>query len=241
MKHYEIDQYAHSSSLIQFDPRVKLACAVSLIVVIAFLRSMEAVMFVLLFTAVLVLASGVPLRHLGKNLALAVPFIVVPAVALLFTSGPYNAAVLAMRILASVLALTAVISTTPLFNLLKTLQWFRMPKLLSSLMMFAYRFIFVLIDEMDRMKMARMARGYTGRGNLLSRDVFRTLSFTAGMIFVRSNDRATRIYDALLARGYSGEIRTLDRLKVRRRDVAFSTMFFCIGAIAVVLQAGLVN
>jgi cobalt/nickel transport system permease protein len=240
VKHYEIDQYAHSSSLFQFDPRVKLACAISLIVVTAFLRSMEAVMVVLLFTALLVLFSRVPLGHLWKNLALAVPFIVVPSLALLFTSGPYNAAVLAMRILASVLALTAVISTTPLFDLLRTLRWFRMPKLLSSIMMFAYRFIFVLIDEMDRMKMARMARGYTGRGNILSRDVFRTLSFTAGMIFVRSNSRATRIYDALLARGYSGDVHTLDRMKVRGRDVAFGTMFFCIGAIAVILQTGLV-
>lgn len=240
MKHYEIDQYAHSSSLFQFDPRVKLACAISLIVVTAFLRSIEAVLVVLLFTAALVLATRVPLRHLWKNLALAIPFIVIPAVALLFTSGPYNAAVMAMRITASVLALTAVISTTPMFDIIKSLRWFRMPRLLSSLVMFTYRFIFVLIDEMDRMKLARMARGYTGRGNLLSRDVFQTISFTAGMIFVRSNGRATRIYDALLARGYSGEIRTLDRPRVRGRDVAFSTMFFCVGAMAVVLQTGLV-
>ena len=240
MKHYEIDQYAHSSSLFQFDPRIKLACAISLIVVTAFLRSIEAVLVILLFTALLVLASRVPLRHLGKNFVLAIPFIVVPAVALLFTSGPYNAAVMAMRITASVLALTAVISTTPMFDIIKSLRWFRVPRLLSSLLMFTYRFIFVLIDEMDRMKLARMARGYTGRGNLLSRDVFRTLSFTAGMIFVRSNGRATRIYDALLARGYSGEIRTLGSPRVRGRDVAFSTMFFCVGAMAVVLQAGLV-
>jgi len=238
VKHYEIDQYSHSSRLYQFDPRVKLACAVALIVVTAFLRSFEAVLAVLIFNAAVVLASRVPLNHLWKSLALAIPFIIFSTVAMLFTSTPYNAAVLAMRIVASVLALLAVISTTPMFDLLITLRWFRMPKLLSSMILFTYRFIFVLLEESDRMKLARLARGFTGRGNLLSKDVFRTLSFTAGMVFVRSNARAAGIYNALLARGYTGELRTIDRMKVRPRDAAFSAMFLCIGAIAVIIRDG---
>ncbi len=238
MRHYEIDAYASSSPFIRYDPRVKLASAVALIVVTAFLRSFEAVAVVLAFSVLLVLASRVPLRHLWKNVALALPFVVFPALAMFFTSTPYNAAVLAMRILASVLVLTVVASTTPMFELMGALRWFRMPKLLSTLILFAYRFIFVLLDEMERMRLARQARGFTGRGSLLSREVFRTLSFTAGMVFVRSNARAVRIYEALTARGYNGEMPAPDRPGAGARDAAFSATFFCAGALAVALQSG---
>lgn len=241
MQHYEIDQYSRSSTLYHFDPRVKLASAVALIVMTAFLRSLEAVLVVLLFTSALVVVSRVPFRHLWKSVSLALPFVIIPAVALYFTTGPLPAAVMALRILSSVLALTAVVTTTPLFDLLKTLRWYRMPKLLSALILFTYRFIFVLLDEMDRMKLARQARGYTGRGNLFSKEIFNTISCTAGMTFVRSHRRANSIYDALLARGYNGELRMGRELKMGARDIGFATTFLTVGALSFMLQAGMVS
>lgn len=241
MRHYEIDQYSRSSSLFSFDPRVKMACVISLVVVTAFLRSLEAVVIVLAFSIALVLASKVPLRHVWKSLSIALPFAVVPAAALYFTSGPLPALTMALRILASVLTLTVLVTTTPLFDVIKTLRWYRSPRLLNSLILFTYRFIFVLLDEMDRMKIARVARGYTGRGSLLSREVFRTISYTIGMIFVRSHKRAVNMYDALLARGYTGEVNTIDEMRVRGRDVALAITFFMVGAFSIIAQVGLVN
>ncbi|HHT74659.1 MAG: cobalt ECF transporter T component CbiQ [Methanomassiliicoccaceae archaeon] len=241
MRHYEIDRYSRTSTLFGFDPRVKLACVVSLVVVTALLRSLEAVVIVLAFSIILLLSSRVPLRHVWKGLAIALPFIIAPPIALFLTSGPIPALTMAFRILASVLILTAMVTTTPLFDVIKTLSWYRMPRLLISLIMFTYRFIFVLLDEMERMKMARIARGHTGRGSLLSREVFRTLSYTIGMIFVRSHKRAVNMYDALLSRGYTGEVRTGEWMKVKGRDAALAAIFFLVGSLSVLTQVGLIN
>jgi len=238
VNHAEIDQYSTRSRWYRFDPRVKLACVVGLVLVAALTRDLASLLLLFAFSSALVLASGVPLRHLRSVLALAAPFVVFPALALLLTNGPLPALAMALRVAASVLALAVLTTTTPMFHLLRALRWYRMPALLSSLVLFTYRFIFVLLDELERMSLARRARGFTGRGHLLSREVFRTLSFTAGMTFVRAHARAMRIYDALLARGYSGEVRTLSELRAGPRDVAFIVMFLTIGALSVLLQTG---
>lgn len=241
MNHGEIDQYSIGSRWYSFDPRVKLACVVGLVLVASFMRDLLPLLVIFAFVTALVLLSKVPLKHLRGGIIMALPFIVFPSLALLLTSGTGPAVLMALRIVSSVLALTVLITTTPMFDLLKALRWYHLPALLSSLLLFTYRFIFVLLDEMERMKLAQRARGFTGRGNLLSREVFRTLSYTAGMTFVRSNVRAMNIYNALLARGYTGEVRTLTELKARRRDAAFGAMFLFIGALSVLLQAGSVQ
>ena len=238
MNHGEIDQYSVRSRWYGFDPRVKLGCVIGLVVVTAFMRDLASLLIILVFVTALLLLSRVPLKHLSGGIVLALPFIVFPVLAMVFTSGPMPALLMAIRIVSSILALMLLITTTPMFDLMKAMRWFHLPALLSSLILFTYRFIFVLIDEMERMKMARKARGFTGRGSLLSRDVFRTLSFTAGMVFVRSNARAMNIYNALMARGFTGEVVTLRKFKVRPADGAFSAMFICIGALAILIETG---
>ena len=96
---------------------------------------------------------------------------------------------MAMRISNSVLALIVLVSTTPFFEMMSAFRWFRMPKLLANLMLFTYRFIFVLRDESDRMKMARKARGFSGGRHILEKRAFQTISNTIGMVFVRSSQK----------------------------------------------------
>ncbi len=241
MKHYEIDQFAQKSPFSKFDPRVKLASTIALIVASAFLRDLASLLLVSSFLLVLVLLSGVPPMHFGKNLLLTIPFVGFAALAMLFTSGPMPAFLLLLRVGNSVIALLLLISTTPFFDLLKAMRWFKVPWIITSLILFTYRFIFVFMDELDRMSMARKARGFSGKGSLLSKDVLRTIAFTIGMILVRSNKRAGNIYNALLARGYDGEVRTLNEMKIRPRDAAFASAFGLIAMISLGFQIGVLH
>ncbi|MEI6796492.1 MAG: cobalt ECF transporter T component CbiQ [Methanomassiliicoccales archaeon] len=236
MAHDEIDRYAKRSRYFRFDPRVKLACVIAFIVVIAFLRSLEALALCTLFAIILAEVSGVPLRHLGENLVLASPFILFAFLTMWYSSGLPNAVGLMLRISASVLALVVLIASTPFFDTIRAFRWFRMPRLLATLILFTYRFIFVLLDEISRMRMARKARGFAGGTSLLDKVAFRTISNTIGMIFVRSQSRASTMFDALLSRGYDGEVRTLTRLKAQARDVAFALPFVLVCALAILLQ-----
>lgn len=239
--HTEIDAYAKGSTLYTFDPRVKLICTIIFVVAVAMFRQLEAIVAAGIFILTLMLISRVPLRHLAANYAVALIFILFASITMLFTSGPENALLIFLRISVSVMALLLLVTTTPFFKMIRAFRALHMPKLLANLIMFTYRFIFVLIDEMDRMKMARKARGYAGGRSLLDKKALGVLSATIGMIFVRSSIRATNIYDALLSRGYNGEIKTLGRLSARPRDLALAFAFVAVTSLAVMLELGVVQ
>lgn len=238
MRHHEIDQYAKESALYPFDTRVKIAGTVLLIVVLAFLTQLLPLIICLAFVTSLILISGVPLAHLGKSYLIAFPFILFASLSIFYSSGAETSLVMFLRISDSVLALLLLASTTPFFELMKGLRWFRFPRVLSSLLLFTYRFIFVLIGELDRMRLARKARGFRGGKHILHREAFRTIANTAGMVFVRSYRRAKSIYRALLSRGYTGEVMTMNDMVLRRKDAVLASSFIMIVVVAFMLQGG---
>jgi cobalt/nickel transport system permease protein len=61
-----------------------------------------------------------------------------------------------------------------------------------------YRYLFVLVDEAERMHRARLARTFDRRRV----SVWRMLGTVVGQLFVRSSERAERIYAAMCARGW---------------------------------------
>jgi len=219
-----------------FDARIKLICSVSLIIVIALLRGLLPLLIVLAFVIVLVLLSRIPLRHVAKNFALALPFVGFAALTVLFTNGTDAALVMFTRISSSVLVLLVLVSTTPFFKMMGAFRALHMPKVMANLILFTYRFIFLFLDEMERMRTARLARGFNGGRSLLDARAYRTLGATIGMTFVRANARATNIYDALLSRGYSGDIRSFERSRTRPRDAILVGAFACIGLMAILLE-----
>ncbi|MGD0089504.1 MAG: cobalt ECF transporter T component CbiQ, partial [Planctomycetota bacterium] len=101
----------------------------------------------------------------------------------------------------SLLGASAVIlltSTTPFPALLGGLAWLRVPRLFIMVLSFAYRYVFVLLDEAQRMKRARDARCYAGQWLWQTQVVGQML----GTLFLRSYERGERVYLAMLARGY---------------------------------------
>ncbi len=240
MRDHEIDQYAKVSPLSRFDPRVKIVSTVILIVSMAFLTGLYPLLVCLAFLIALVAVSNVPLSHLGRSYLMGFPFVLFASVTMLLTSGPDNGLSMFLRATNSLLALILLVSTTPFFDLLKSLRWFKVPSIVSSLLLFTYRFIFVLLDEMERMKIARRARGFRGGRNILQKDALRTIAYTAGMVFVRSNTRAGNIYDALKSRGYDGEVRTLSRLHASAKDAFYASAFLGVAALSLFAQVGVI-
>jgi cobalt/nickel transport system permease protein len=232
----EIDQYADSSRLRDFDARIKLVCSVSLVVLIALLRGLEPLLIVMAFVLILISFSKIPIRHIARNFALALPFVGFAALTVLLTNGADAALVMFIRIGSSVLVLLMLVSTTPFFKMHGALRALRMPKVMANLILFTYRFIFLFIDEMEQMRTARTARGFDGGRNLLDRRAFKTLGATIGMTFVRANARATNIYDALLSRGYSGDVRTFERSRMGAKDALLVASFACVGLLAILLE-----
>lgn len=119
------------------------------------------------------------------------------------TRGWLSFAVIVMRGLLSVQAALILISSVGFDRFCRNLHRLGMPSVLTTELMFVYRYIFVLADEASSMKRAREARSFGRRGFGL-----RIWGATVGELFIRSSQRAERVGLAMKARGFDGEIRT---------------------------------
>ncbi len=103
--------------------------------------------------------------------------------------------------------------STPFPDLLAAMRAIRVPRLLVAIFGLMWRYLFVLVDEALRLLRARASRsgrsdrpGLKTGGSLAWRG--RVAGGMAGNLFLRAYERSERIYMAMLARGYDGEIRT---------------------------------
>lgn len=148
--------------------------------------------------AVIVL-SRLPLLFLVKRLLLLSPFVLGVALLNAFQPGArMDWQTLAVRSFLCLLTVLLVANTTPFTHVLRVLQSLRVPRLLITTMALMHRYLFVLVEEADRMQRARASRTFVRR----RLHAWQTLSTVAGQLFARASERAERIYDAMCARGW---------------------------------------
>lgn len=130
-------------------------------------------------------------------------------------------------------------ATTQFPDLMHALRHLRVPTLIIAIVSFMYRYLFVLSDEVLRLLRARESRsarpaGSGGGGTLAWRA--RVAGNMAGQLFLRSYERSDRVFSAMLARGYDGQLLTLNPHAMRRTDWAVA-----IGTTLVLLVVQLVG
>ena len=89
-------------------------------------------------------------------------------------------------------------NTTPFADVLRVLQRVRVPPLLVTTLALMYRYLFVLADEVGRMGRARASRTFSPQRGV----AWRSLAGIVSQLFIRSTERAERIYAAMCARGW---------------------------------------
>jgi cobalt/nickel transport system permease protein len=108
-------------------------------------------------------------------------------------------------------------ATTSFPDVLHALERLRAPRLLVLIAAFMYRYLFVIVEEVTRMRAALAARGYAPRHALQAAAIGRV----ATALFLRTYERAERVHLAMLARGWSQAMPRLDVLAFRRADALF--------------------
>jgi cobalt/nickel transport system permease protein len=111
-------------------------------------------------------------------------------------------------------------ATTPFPAVLRGLEALRVPRLLVMIAAFMYRYLFVVVEEVGRMRAALAARAYRPRSALHAGALGRVATAT----FLRTHSRGERVYRAMLARGYRGQMPHLAPLAPARADVLFPSL-----------------
>ncbi|MFH0763322.1 MAG: cobalt ECF transporter T component CbiQ [Candidatus Omnitrophota bacterium] len=209
MHHPYIDEYSGIDSFIhRLEPRVKVIGFFALIVFIALIKpgSFFILGLCVILTAVLILLSGIPFRFILKRLLAAVPFVLMVSVFIPFIkNGRPTAdgwALFCSIVIKSSLCICSMVllmNSMRFCDFLKALEKLKVPPPITLILSFMYRYIFVIADEFMKMKQARESRS-PGGSRWLN---FKAHAFMAGVLFLRSYERAERVYLAMCARGYA--------------------------------------
>ncbi|MBU6147006.1 MAG: cobalt ECF transporter T component CbiQ [Actinomycetales bacterium] len=178
----------------------------------------------------LMAAARLPAPLVARRMLIEVPFVVF-ALAMPVVGSPPRIEVLGLSLSepglwagASVLAKATIgvlcsillAATTPVRELLDGLTRLRVPAVLVQIAGFMVRYTTVVLDQMRRMRIARESRGFTARGPRQ----WRVIAAAAGALFVRAYERGERVYLAMLSRGFTGTMPTVQQMTHSHAPVA---------------------
>jgi len=239
MHHKMLDHFAGRDSAVhRLDPVAKVLATVAVVLatVLVGRDRFAALGPVAVALGVFHALGRVPVGYTLRRLAIVSPFALALAVTFPFFEagrtvwaipvGPWwtlrvtdagllRAANLLAKFLLCFWATMLLVATTRFQDVVGALGRLRVPRAMVAQLGFLYRYLWVMIDEMMRMRRAREARdggrGTWGLG-------LRSRAGLVGVLFLRSYGRAERIYWAMAARGFDGTIPRVGRRRMRAVD-----------------------
>lgn len=217
------------------DARWKLASAGIATGITVALRSPLAAALALLGSILLISWARLPFRWLCGRLGMLLPFLLLlclPLPLLVRDDGPawewagmrfsWHGLIVAVVILCKAatmfLLVLFVLATTPLPLAFKAAHTLYVPGTLVHLAQLSHRYVFVLADELARMRTALRVRGFRNRPD---RHSYRTIGHVAGTLLVRGHERAERVAQAMRCRGFAGRFQALASFRTTARDAFF--------------------
>jgi cobalt/nickel transport system permease protein len=162
------------------------------------------------------IAGKIAIPTLAKRALIEIPFIFFAVLMPFFGTGErfelgplnlYRDGLLAgLSIVAKgtlgVLSAVILSTTTTAREILRGLERLRLPTIMVQIASFMLRYVNVISDEMERMKIARESRGFDATGV----KHWKVIATSAAALFIRSYERGERVHLAMLSRGFDGEL-----------------------------------
>jgi cobalt/nickel transport system permease protein len=225
--------FRHEDSLLhRLDPRVKILWIFLFSVMVAVSQRFAVLISALALSLALVLMARVAGGQLVRRLVSVNLFILflwfflpftVPGDPVFFLGplvvtnlGLQYAFQISLKSNAIVIALVALITSTPILTLGHALHKLKVPRKIIHLFFFTYRYIFVIHREYLRLVDAIKVRGFRPGTNA---HTYRTFAYLVGMLLVRSSERAQRVHNAMLCRGFRGQFYSFSEFVIKPIDV----------------------
>lgn len=206
-----------STWLSRIDPRATILATMAFILtVVSFHRyAVAALLPLALFPIVLARLGEIDLARIGRKVLLAMPFALMVGLfnplfdtvtrlevfGLPVSGGWLSLASILIRAVLTVAAALLLIACLGMHRLCAALDRLGVPRALTTQLLFMHRYIVVLGGELGRMNLARELRSRTTATLPLS--VYGSM---LGHLLLRTLERAQRIHQAMLSRGYDGQM-----------------------------------
>jgi len=244
------EKFAQGNSFLhQRDPRCKILAATIFAITVALLDSFTALYLSLAAAILLLLLAKLPAGDVCKRLLLINGFTLFLWLSLPLTyggeavyhlanlqlskQGVLLAAVITIKTNTIVATIIALLATSSIADLGHSLEKLHFPKKLCFILLYSYRYVFVIYQEYCRLLRAAQLRSFTPGTNL---HTYKTFAYLFGMTLVNSYNRSNRVHQAMLLRGFSGRLVSLQRYHFSTVD-----LFFLVSVIVVVITIIVIN
>jgi cobalt/nickel transport system permease protein len=230
--------------LSRVDARVKLSVSLLVLAMVLSYKGLAFPLFTLCIS--LVLCMGIKVRPKVFFLRFSEPVLIAFVVIMIkflfsgqdamFSINPWGMTItghkdglmdglqISSRILGAVSVLALLGFSTPFTELMSALSWLRIPRGLIEILMFAYRYIFVLSEDALVIYNAQKNRlGYSSIRRGLS-----SFGVLAGSLAIKAFDSSQNTATAMIQRGYDGSLPLLKQRPLRLAEVLFSLFFVVI-------------
>jgi cobalt/nickel transport system permease protein len=221
MTHQWHDSYRHERTPAHhLDPRSKLFVSL-LFVGFVLLTPQFSALQIFGYSSFLIAAvvfSGISFRPLLARFLVVLPFAFLMSLSAWFSHMPFERVLVVLgKAFFSIAAMSLLMLTTPFPDMLRALEQLRLPSILILFLAFLYRYGDVLSQEAVQLERAWTSR-YFGR---FWWKQWIHLGHILASLFVRSYERAERVFAAMQARGFSSETATMGLLHFGAWDVFF--------------------
>jgi cobalt ECF transporter T component CbiQ len=246
---------ARSGLLQRIDPRIKLLSLFVLLIAAGLVHHIGSLVVLYAGTLLLAIASALPLGFFVQRVWLFVPIftgiVVLPATLSIVTPGDIvvplwtwhgqtegitaqgltSAGLVVSRVAVSISLVVLLTLTTPWVRLLAALRSIGVPRMFVLIIGMAYRYVFLLLATVNDMYEARTARTVGAQRHDKQARAF--VSASAGALIGKSHQLSEEVHQAMTARGYRGDAKTLERFTFRPRDAVY--LLAAVGIAALVL------
>lgn len=215
-----LDTLSYQDTVIhRLDPRTKLLATLAFIVTIISFPKYEitGLLPFLLFPVLIFSFSDVPVKFILKKVLLVSSFavfigifnplldrqIITSFFGLSVSGGWVSFFSIMLKFFLTITSALLLIATTSFPGVCHALQKMGMPEIFVSQLLFLYRYIFVLVEEAMKIVRARDMRSFGGKGLGI-----RPAINLFGTLFLHALERAERVYQAMLSRGFTGRLNT---------------------------------
>ncbi len=125
------------------------------------------------------------------------------------------ALLICLKASAIALLVEPLLSTSPFPVTIQALARLRVPQMVCQMILLAHRYIFVFQHETSRMNKGMQMRGFRRRTDM---ETLHNIGNFLGMLLVRSFERTQRVYEAMIARGYTGQLSVTHEFRAMKGD-----------------------
>ena len=222
MHHVHLDNWSRGRSPLHArDPRAKILALLVFLIVLATTPADAALTLGIDATLLIagILIAGLPLTELLLRAMEVLPFSLTFGAISWLAGDRLRALALMEKSYLSAAAVLLVVGTTSLPALLSGLERLGAPRMLVLVAQFLYRYLFVISEQAQHMRLA--ARSRQGDPRFHRKGRFRAAAGALAVLFARSYYRAEGIHRAMLARAFTGRFPLLNSLHFRLADGAF--------------------